>query len=44
MMRWLAIALPMLCGTPALADDAESDALRLADDTAASASFGPEAG
>ncbi|MGL4436324.1 MAG: hypothetical protein ACRCVM_10805, partial [Giesbergeria sp.] len=37
MMRWLAIALPMLCGLPALADDAESDALQLADDTPASA-------
>ena len=37
MMRWIAIVLPMLCGLPALADDAESDALRLADDTPASA-------
>ncbi len=37
MMRWFGIALLMLCGSPALADDAESDALRLADDTPASA-------
>ena len=33
MMRWIAIVLPMLCGLPALAEDAESDALQLADDT-----------
>lgn len=37
MMRWIAIVLPMLCGLPALADDAESDALQLADDTPAAA-------
>ena len=36
MMRWLGIAFLLLCGTPALADDAESDALRLADETPAS--------